>query len=73
MSDMSLPAPPSADLLRRLRGAITPWSVAALMLVLLVLAARDQAVQSAAFTGDALLGVAPFLLLSVGVAAWAGA
>ncbi|MFT6063816.1 MAG: uncharacterized membrane protein YraQ (UPF0718 family) [Paracoccaceae bacterium] len=29
--------------------------------------------QSAAFTGDALLGVAPFLLLSVGVAAWAGA
>jgi uncharacterized membrane protein YraQ (UPF0718 family) len=73
MSDMSLPAPPSADLLRRLRGAITPWSVAALILVLLVLAARDQAVQSAAFTGDALLGVAPFLLLSVGVAAWAGA
>jgi len=73
MSDMSLPAPPSADLLRRLRGAITPWSVAALILVLLVLAARDQAVQSAAFTGDALLGVAPFLLLSVSVAAWAGA
>jgi uncharacterized membrane protein YraQ (UPF0718 family) len=73
MTDATLPARSAADLPRRLRRAVTPWSVAALILALLAIAARDQAVDSALFTLDALAGVAPFLLLSVGVAAWAGA
>lgn len=73
MTNASLPARPSADLPRRLRRAVTPWTAAGLILALLAAFVPGQARDSAGFALDALLGVAPFLLLSVGVAAWAGA
>lgn len=70
MTDASLPTRSPTETLRR---AVTPWSAAALILTLMAIVAPGQAADSAAFTWDALLGVAPFLALSVGVAAWAGA
>ncbi|MEQ9642234.1 MAG: permease [Alphaproteobacteria bacterium] len=42
-------------------------------LLLLALFDRDQALSSVIFTADAFVGVAPFLLLSIGIAAYAKA
>lgn len=49
------------------------WAVSAVILALVALVSVDQAVESAAFTGAALLHTAPYLLLSISIAAWAGA
>lgn len=49
------------------------WLVTALILAGLVIVAPDQAMDSAAFTVTSLLDVAPFLVLSIGLAAYAGA
>ncbi|MBB4303665.1 hypothetical protein GGD81_002712 [Rhodobium orientis] len=49
------------------------WLLLAAALALLALIDTDQAARSVAFTADALLGVAVFLLLSIGVAAYAKA
>jgi len=59
---------------RRLAGRIDP-AVLVVVLALAVLAvlAPAQAVESLRFTGDALVGVLPFLALSIGVAAYAKA
>ena len=49
------------------------WLVIAAILAALFLASPSQGVESAWFTLDALLGTAPYLLLSILIAAYAGA
>ncbi|WP_322894310.1 MULTISPECIES: permease [unclassified Yoonia] len=49
------------------------WLASALILLVLALFDTAQAGASAIFAGQALLKTAPFLLLSIGIAAWAGA
>lgn len=49
------------------------WLASAAILAGVALVSPFQAAESAAFAADALLGTAPFLLLSILVAAWAGA
>lgn len=53
--------------------ALRVWLASALILALLALLSPAQGAASAAFTLQALLGTAPFLILSIGIAAWAGA
>jgi len=49
------------------------WAAIAAILLVLFAAAPAQGWASLAFTADALLGTAPFLLLSIAIAAYAGA
>ncbi|MDF1791174.1 MAG: permease [Thalassobaculaceae bacterium] len=67
MADMALTT-------RRLAGRID-WTLVVVLGAFAVLAvlAGDQAVASALFVGDALLGVAPFLFASIAIAAYAKA
>ena len=59
---------------RRLAGRIDPVVLVVLLaLAALAVLAPAQAVESLRFTGDALVGVLPFLALSIGVAAYAKA
>ncbi|SDZ04282.1 hypothetical protein SAMN05444004_105151 [Jannaschia faecimaris] len=70
MTDLNLPRPPSAIVM--IRGQKV-W--AAVVVLLLLIAAIDpgQARVSAVFTLTALAGTAPFLALSILIAAWAKA
>ena len=59
---------------RRLVGRIDPvLPLAALVFIVLTLASPGQALESLRFTAMALVDVAPFLLLSIGIAAYAKA
>ncbi|MCU0910718.1 MAG: permease [Rhodobacteraceae bacterium] len=49
------------------------WLVSALILALVAVLDPAQAGESALFAGRALLGTAPYLILSIAIAAWAGA
>ena len=49
------------------------WLISALLLLVLAVFDAPQALDSATFTAKALLHTAPYLLLSIGIAAWAGA
>jgi uncharacterized protein len=49
------------------------WLATALILLMLALVDPAQATASAIFTGEALVRTAPFLVLSIAIAAWAGA
>ena len=49
------------------------WLASGLILALLLAFEPDQGVQSALFAGGALVNTAPFLILSIAIAAWAGA
>jgi hypothetical protein len=49
------------------------WLASALILAALAVFDTPQAAHSALFAGTALLNTAPFLILSIGLAAWAGA
>jgi len=49
------------------------WLASALILAVLLLLDPLQAAESTRFAATALAGTAPFLLLSIGIAAWAGA
>lgn len=49
------------------------WLASAIILLVVALTSPQQAAESAIFTVSALWRTAPFLLLSIGVAAWAGA
>ncbi|MGY6632321.1 MAG: permease [Alkalilacustris sp.] len=71
MTDAPHPAPVSLS--RRLWTGQRVWLTSALILGLLVVVDPGQAVASATFAAGALVGIAPYLLLSVGIAAWAGA
>lgn len=73
MADSSLASPPP---LIALRDRLKPHSVWILSLVVvgfLVVFDRPQAAQSVTFTGAALLHTAPYLIVSIAIAAWAGA
>jgi len=74
MSDTTLTPPrAAATALRALWRKYGVWLVTALILVLLTVFDRAQAGASVAFTLDALGSTAPFLVLSIAVAAWATA
>lgn len=49
------------------------WLASALIFAVLLVFDPTQAADSALFAGDALVNTAPFLILSIGIAAWAGA
>ncbi len=49
------------------------WLASAAILATVTLLSPAQGAESAAFAARALVGTAPFLLLSIGIAAWAGA
>jgi len=74
MTDHSLPprsAP--AELMHMLWSKEKVWLFSALLLAVLFILVPEQGVTSAAFAAQNLLNVAPFLLLSIGIAAYAGA
>ena len=71
MTDATLPRPPHR--LLTWARARRVWLTSALILALVALIAPGQARDSAVFTLGALWGTAPFLLLSIAIAAWAGA
>lgn len=70
-----LPLPPSAlrSTLRHLWHDHRVWLASALILTLLAVFDPAQSAASALFAGRALLGTAPFLILSIAIAAGAGA
>lgn len=73
MTDSSLPHPRATALLRRLWKDYRIWMISALILLVLAVTDITQARATLVFATDALLGTAPFLLLSIGIAAWATA
>ncbi|MBS4011361.1 MAG: permease [Roseovarius sp.] len=73
MTDSSLPQPRATALLRRLWKDHRIWMVSAMILIVLAVFDATQARATLLFTSDALLSTAPFLLLSIGIAAWATA
>src|SRR6056297_2781154 len=73
MTDTSLSAPAPRSLLRHVLRNQRVWLASALILAALAVFAPSQAVSSAQFAGAALLKTAPYLILSIAIAAWAGA
>jgi hypothetical protein len=73
MADTTLPATGPRAALRSLWTTQRVWLVSALILAVLAVLAPAQAGESAIFTGAALLKTAPYLVLSIAIAAWAGA
>ena len=73
MSDTTLTPPRIPAGLRTLWRKHGVWLVSALILAALTVFDRAQAGASITFTADALLRTAPFLVLSIAVAAWATA
>lgn len=74
MTDTTLPAPgPLRSVLRGLWQHQRVWLATALIVAALAVFDPPQAAASMVFAGDALVGTAPFLILSIAIAAWAGA
>ncbi|MFN3259590.1 MAG: permease [Pikeienuella sp.] len=73
MTDASLPVPGPFAALRRVAREQQVWLVSALILVALAMFDTPQAGASAGFAFDALLSTGPYLILSIAIAAWAGA
>ena len=73
MSDVSLPAARPLSAVRARLAGQRVWLASALILALLALFDAPQAAASARFAIDAVLHTAPFLLVSIAIAAWAGA
>lgn len=73
MTDSSLPHPRAATFLRRVWKDHRIWMISALILIVLAVFDATQARATLIFATDALLSTAPFLLLSIGIAAWASA
>ena len=74
MSDASLTTRMRGfDVLRRIWAVHRVWIATATILEILFLTNTPQAIESATFTINALIGTAPYLLLSIGVAAYATA
>lgn len=63
----------TSDRVHRLWTGEKVWLVSAALLIVLFLFAPDQGATSAAFAVRNLIDVAPFLVLSIGIAAYAGA
>jgi uncharacterized membrane protein YraQ (UPF0718 family) len=73
MTDVSLSTTGLRSTLRHLWHDQRVWLTSALILGALAVFDSGQAVDSARFAGRALLNTAPFLVLSITIAAWAGA
>lgn len=73
MTDTTLAAPGLRSGLRHVWQEQKVWLTSALILLVLALFDAQQAMDSALFAGDALLHTAPYLILSIAIAAWAGA
>ena len=73
MTDTTLAAPGLRSTLRHLWEGQRVWLASAAILGALAVFDMPQAADSAVFTGKALLSTAPFLILSIAIAAWAGA
>lgn len=73
MMDTSLASHHPTAIARMIWTRHRVWLASALFLLALALTDTTQAQVSAAFAASALLKTAPFLLLSIGIAAWAGA
>jgi uncharacterized membrane protein YraQ (UPF0718 family) len=74
MSDITLPPRNrGVDLLHRIWTNERVWLFSAALLAVLCIVNPPQAVTSAGFAANNLLNVAPFLILSIGIAAYAGA
>ena len=73
MTDAALPRRPAGALLHRAWTRHRVWLASAAILAALALVDPGQAGDSAAFAVTSLAGVAPYLLLSIAIAAWAGA
>jgi len=73
MTDTTLPAPGLRSALRHLWRDQRIWLASAALLLALALVDPGQARESALFAGGALLHTAPYLFLSIAIAAWAGA
>jgi uncharacterized membrane protein YraQ (UPF0718 family) len=73
MTDTTLPAPGLRTILRHLWEQQRVWLAAAAIVGVLAVVDTPQAVDTAIFTGNALLRTAPFLILSIAIAAWANA
>jgi len=73
MSDTSFTAPGFWTVLRHIWYEQRVWLASALILAVLAVVAPLQGRESAIFAGNALLNTAPFLFLSIAVAAWANA
>ncbi len=74
MTDASLPLPkrPTSSSFRLCKRQRV-WLASALILAALAVFDTGQAAESLRFTLSSLAGTAPFLALSIGIAAWAGA
>lgn len=73
MTGMTLSEPGPWSGLRRGWRQHRVWLVTALILAVLAVFDPGQAGRSVVFTSEALLATAPFLVLSIALAAWAGA
>jgi uncharacterized membrane protein YraQ (UPF0718 family) len=73
MTDASLSTTGLRSTLRHLWQDQRVWLASALILGALAVFDNGQAADSARFAGQALLSTAPFLVLSITIAAWAGA
>ncbi len=73
MAHTTLSTPTPRSVARELWQNHSVWFVSALILALLAIFDPPQAAESAGFAVAALLKTAPYLLLSIGMAAWAGA
>ena len=73
MTDATLPPSRPLTLLRGLWRDQRVWLASAMILAAVALFDLAQAGESLRFTAAALLHTAPYLLLSIGIAAWAGA
>lgn len=73
MTDTTLSTPRLRSTLRHLWHDHRVWLTSGLVLALLVVFDPRQAGESTVFAGGALLHTAPYLVLSIGIAAWAGA
>src|SRR6056297_3909179 len=73
MTDTTLSAPGLKSTLLHLWQDQRVWLASALILAALAVFDRPQASESAVFAGTALLNTAPFLILSIAIAAWANA
>ena len=73
MTDATLLRHTRRTTLRRIWEDQRVWLASLAILGVLALFYPSQATQSAAFAGAAILKIAPFLILSIAIAAWAGA
>jgi hypothetical protein len=73
MTDTTLSTPGLRSTLRHLWQDQRVWLASAVILAALAVFDPPQAVDSAVFAGGALLHTAPYLVLSIAIAAWAGA